>query len=671
MAQDLTISPARTVLVGGEPSRFTASGGPGGDRLWSVLEAEGGAIQPESGEYLAPRVDQASRFHVRVGSALDPGARAEAVVTVLPRGIFERPQDRGCEAFPFRVPGTGRRFGGNVQVQGWYPPDPLKPCARIITGYDLPVTLRWDPLPDAQAELLSYREGEAVRCLDVTGRSAVTLRPRAPVSGCTLEALRHGYGCAAWKSLVRAFCIGVRGLVPFAGCGDDAGLAGLRAPVGLALLGGGLHNPASFVVADAGSHRLRRFDRDGQPLGAWGRDGEPGYRDGSPDQARFNQPGFLTVNRCFEAPQPYQTSNAFLLSDPGNQVIRQVDAEGRVSTLAGTPGQAGHRDADDPRQALFHNPQGLVMDAEGSLFVADQGNHVLRRISRTGQVTTLAGQPGVPGSQDGAGPQARFGRLAGLAEGADGNLYVVDGHAVRRVSKQGEVTTVLGAPGVSGFRDDWRRGSARLAGISCLDRPSGLCAAWKRLYIADQGNHAVREYDLDAGTLKTLVGDPQAPQVRFGLLRDGIDGPLEPAYGAVLSPQGLAVCERGDLYVATGNGLARICRQGLPRPGPGPGLQLEAHSVVTGQSFPVNFLAPAGVEGQGDSRPISFVLECVNADGTVASRQTGTGFGDRWLASQGCFSQPGLGTVRLRCLTDQGCSLDAWKSVPVKPGSIP
>ena len=370
------------------------------------------------------------------------------------------------------------------------------------------------------------------------------------------------------------------------------------------------------------------------------------------------------MNRWFRVPAPYQYSSAFLVSDSGNQVIRKVDAEGRVSTLAGTPGQAGHRDAIDPRQALFNNPQGLVMDCDGAVFVADQGNQVLRRISREGQVTTLAGAPGVAGSQDGPGPSARFSHLVGLTECADGNLYVVDGHALRRVTKQGEVVTVLGTPSQPGFLDDWQAGTAALAGVPCLRGPSGLCAAWKRLWIADQGNHAVREYDISAGTLKTLVGDPQQPQVRFGLLRDGLEGPLDPAHACLEKPRGLALCEAGDLYVATGACLARICRQGLPATSGQPVLWVEAASAATGKAFSVSFSVPTR-EGQGESRSLTFVLECRNADGTVASRQAGSGLGDRAMAGQGLFTQPGPGTLRLSCVTDQGCCLGARMTLQV------
>lgn len=104
-----------------------------------------------------------------------------------------------------------------------------------------------------------------------------------------------------------------------------------------------------------------------------------------------------------------------LVSDSGNQVIRQVNTAGQVGTLAGVPGQAGHFDADKPRQALFNDPRGLAVDAKGNTYVADRGNRVIRRIAAAGPVTTVAGSPGVGGTADGVQNSAQFTNLKSLA----------------------------------------------------------------------------------------------------------------------------------------------------------------------------------------------------------------------------------------------------------------
>jgi hypothetical protein len=672
------VRPANSVLIAGEALSFRAEGDGRGAWLWSVQEGAGGVVDPGTGQYVAPPVATASCFHVRATSASDPAVFGEATLTVLPRGLFERAagDPPALRAYPFLLWGAARRFPDPFCVRPCLVPDPL--CNKqIIVGWGLPVTLHWAGAERSEAALLSFREGTAIRCLDVTGSASATLRPQGPVSGCQLEALRWCQGSQTWQSLIRYFCVGVRGVVPFAGdpaaepgSADGMGLrARFRAPLGVTALGGGMQAPCKFVVADPASHRLRLISRDGEVEDGWGRDGERGCRDGAPGEARFDGPTFLTPDRRPQGEASWRGSYGFLVADTGNQVIRRVDEEGRVSTWAGRPGEAGFQDADDPRQALFSQPQGVVTDREGNLFVADRGNQVIRRIAREGQVATVAGEPGVAGHRDGVGPQARFQDLGGLARDLDDNLYVADGHAVRRVAPDGAVATILGDPGRPGFLDDWERGQAALAGVPCLREPSGLQVTGRRLLIADRGNHALREFDLRSGTLRTLAGDPGLALTRFGLLRDGIEGPLDGAYAALDSPRAVALCEAGDLYVTCGTGLVRLCCQRLAPGSPeaaGPSVQLEVDkaSVALDERFQVAFSVSSS--SRRDLRSLRYVVECLNADGTVAERQEGTGFGDQVLAWVGRFTAPGEGVVRVRCVTAQGCSVGARRTVRVQ-----
>lgn len=666
------------VLVSGEDCTwFPRAQGHAGRGLawtWAVREPQEGQVPQDTGTSRAPEVEQTTLFKVRVTGADAGAVLGEAFVTVLPRAFFfpkvNTPAANPSEPFPFLIPGTHRRYGPSTVVQPWFPPRSLASNPRLVVGYDLPVTLGWEALEDAEAELLSYREGDRFGCLDMTGRTAATLRFRGQVTGATLEALRHGTGIGqAWRSFQRCFSVGLRGMVALAGDPggepghlDGQGLAArFREPVGLAVLGGGLHCPTELVVADAASHTVRTLTREGAVAGGWGRDGEPGHRDGGPEEARFHHPAFLAVNRWFQEPEACQYSRAFLVADAGNHVIRGVDAKGWVSTLAGMPGVAGFQDAEDPGQARFDQPQGLAMDREGNVWVADRGNHVLRKIAHGGPVTTLAGEPGMPGDQDGQGSQARFGALTGLTLACDGNLYVLDGHALRKVTLDGQVTTILGTPQEPGFRDDWERGEGHLAGVPCLRSPSAVAAAWKRLYIADLGNHALREYDLTSGTLRTVVGDPLQGRVGMGLLRDGLPGPLAPGYATLEAPRGLAVCDRGDVYVTSRTCVVKACPQHLPAGAvSGPELRLGSPSATQGKPLAVAFRMP---DGDGQGRSTGYVLEFVNADGTVAERLEGTGCGGQWLSGSGTWLSPGEGQVRLRCVTDQGWSSGTHRAV--------
>jgi hypothetical protein len=560
------ILPRNPVLVGGEREIFRVdeAGQDGGPFRWSVLEPDGGWVDPDSGQYVAPQVSAVGRFHIQAqpaGPSTGTSRNLGTLVTVLPRLAFEGAAVQGAEPerFPFLIPGSWRRFQADGMVRNWEPSAARPGCCRLRTGFLEPVTLTWEPIPGAERELLSYREGDDIRCLEVTGQGRLALTPKGRVSNCFLEALAHDQR-GGWKSFSRYFCISVEGLLPFAGewstpgnCDDPGSAARFRQPSGIAVLGGGLHSPCRIVVADAVSHRLRLLSRTGAAEGGWGQDLQPGHRDGGPLEARFNGPTFLAVNRWFESPQPWQYSYEFLVADTGNQVLRQVDPGGAVRTWAGVPGQVGHRDG--PRdQALFSGPRGLAMDPDGNVYVADQGNHVIRKIERRGPVTTLAGAPGRPGTQDGLGNQALFHHLNGLASGADGHLYGIDGHALRRITKGGEVRTILGRPDRAGFADrPGREGEPGGPGVPCMRDPGGVIAVGSRLFIADQGNHALRQFEIQSGRLTTLVGGPALPRTRFG--RPGRAGPAP----GLREPRDLAMGEGGEIYITTGAAVAVWC----------------------------------------------------------------------------------------------------------------
>jgi streptogramin lyase len=122
--------------------------------------------------------------------------------------------------------------------------------------------------------------------------------------------------------------------------------------------------------------------------------------------------------------------------------------------------------------ARFSSPQGVAVDSAGNLFVADTGNHTIRRITPARVVTTIAGSAGQPGSADGAGATARFDRPNDVVVDGGENLYVADtgNHTIRRISPSGVVTTLAGDPRHTGFADG--TGSAALfskpAALACF-----------------------------------------------------------------------------------------------------------------------------------------------------------------------------------------------------------
>lgn len=260
-------------------------------------------------------------------------------------------------------------------------------------------------------------------------------------------------------------------------------------------------------------------------------------------------------------------------TEPEQDRVRLVDARGVVTPLAGDG--ASHRDAgadkhqDGPAaQARFWSPEGVAMAADGTVFVADVGNGALRRI-RDGRVDTLLAP--APGRARHAWGDRRDGWKAvypaplngGLALDPENQvLYAGAGHAVLAVAlggeREGEVRTVLGHPGETGF-EDWRQDPpATLAGVPCLHAPRHLAWFRGRLFISDHGNHALREYRPDTGALRTLAGDPGQAVTRRGLLRAGNPHLPPGACAALAYPMGLAFAPDGECRVATRDGVVAL-----------------------------------------------------------------------------------------------------------------
>jgi len=189
------------------------------------------------------------------------------------------------------------------------------------------------------------------------------------------------------------------------------------------------------------------------------------------------------------------------LADSGNSTIRKISKDGTVSTLAGNPHQKGSIDGNG-MNALFSFPDGVAVDENFNVYVCDSDNHNIRKITAQGDVTTIAGIAGVEGHVDGYGKEARFHLPTGICE-FKGVLYVSDrfNHIIRRITPDGYVKTIAGIPGISGYHDD-------IGPKSMFNFPSGI-AHDKRgnIYVADRGNHSIRKIDTN-GMVITLAGDP-------------------------------------------------------------------------------------------------------------------------------------------------------------------
>ncbi len=310
----------------------------------------------------------------------------------------------------------------------------------------------------------------------------------------------------------------------------------------------------NLFVADAGNHTIRKVAPDGAVTTLAGSAGNSGGADGTGGKARFSSPSDVAVDGAGNV----------IVADRGNHAIRKVTPSGVVTTLAGGAGKAGRSDGAGGA-ARFNNPTGVAVDTLDHVYVADTGNQVIRKVIPGGEVTTLAGCAGMKGSADGAGSQARFNGPSALAVDVTGNLIVTDrdNHMIRRVTPEGVVTTLGGGPNRMSAAEGFGE-AARFA------QPSGVAVDSDGVvYVADTCNNRIAagywgagRKPVSAGTAGTDAGaapcveevgsEPYAWEVFVGL--PGVAGSEDGRGGTarMRAPQGLAIGEDDTLYVVDG-----------------------------------------------------------------------------------------------------------------------
>jgi sugar lactone lactonase YvrE len=218
------------------------------------------------------------------------------------------------------------------------------------------------------------------------------------------------------------------------GTADATGpAASFTRPSGIATDGSG-----NVYVSDTYSETIRMIAPGGGVSTFAGTAGQSGSLDGTGASARFWWPSGLAMD----------ATNNLYVADELNATIRKITPGGAVTTVAGTPGIWGYLDGPTNACYFFH-PVGVAVDGTGNIYVLDQGNFVIRKVSSAGFVTTLAGTVGQYGHQDGPGASATFGECTSMTLDVVGNLYVVDGNLIRVISPDGQVGTLAGSSGAT------------------------------------------------------------------------------------------------------------------------------------------------------------------------------------------------------------------------------
>lgn len=414
--------------------------------------------------------------------------------------------------------------------------------------------------------------------------------------------------------------------------------AAFDAPRGVAI-----DRAGTIYVADTRNNTIRKITSADIVTTLAGTAGTEGFTNGTGAAARFNEPFGVAVD---------DAGNVFV-ADASNNAIRKITPAGVVTTVAGGGGPGT---ADGPgTSAKLDEPRGICIDATGTLYIADYDNHTIRKITASGVVSTLAGQADVPGNADGAGTAALFRGPMGIAVDATGIVYVADSgnHSIRRIAQNGTVTTLASTgTGLSEPRGivvtaagtllvaDYSSHSIRsvtssgsittyagavespgtadgAAAAARFHYPSGLALASDgSVYVADTENDTIRT--ISGGTVTTFAGLAGRVLTADG---HGTDARFD-------APYSTAVDSNGVVYVAdqTAHVIRRIGTDGIVTTFAGlPGV----FGIDDGTADGARFYSPCGVAV--DAAGNVYVADTMNSTvrkitpGRVVSTLAGSG----------------------------------------------
>jgi len=359
------------------------------------------------------------------------------------------------------------------------------------------------------------------------------------------------------------------GFYRYFGEGGAAANASLNDPFGVAADASG-----RLFIADSGNNRIRELDSNGIVTTVAG-NGSSGYSGdgGAATNASLNEPTGVAVD----------ASGNLFIADQSNQCIRQVDANGIISTVAGGGSGGGYSgDGGAATNASLNGPYGVAVDASGNLLITDSSNQRVRKVNVNGIITTVAGN-GLGGysGDGGAATNASLNNPYGLAVDALGDLFIADSgnDRIRKVDTNGIITTVAGKGNDEPFGVFSGDGGA--ATNASLNGPYGVAVDVSgNLFIVDQSNQRIRKVDSD-GMITTVAGNGSS----------GYSGDGGAATNASLnSPSGIGLDAYGNLLIAdsANNRIRAVALAGLPT------LTLSGVSAANDGAYQVVITSPYG-----------------------------------------------------------------------------
>ncbi len=367
-----------------------------------------------------------------------------------------------------------------------------QPATFFVVGAGSPpLTFQWQRIPSGST---STTWSNLSNSTTYGGTSTSTLVVSGTTTSMTGDQFRCvvGNNAGSVDSSPETLTVNKVGVSTLAGWPGSAGSANGKGRAARFSLAGGIRadNKGNVYVSDSENFTIRKVTAAGVVTTFAGVPGVLGSADGPAASATFSGVGGVAIDG----------SGNVYVADSDNCTIRKITPGGTVSTLAGVAGTRGEVDGTGSA-ALLYDPQNLAVDSAGNIYVPDGMGDVVRKITPAGVVTTLAGSPMVAGSADGTGSGAQFSDPTGITVDPSGNVYVADNgnDTVRKVTPAGVVTTLAGAAGVTGS-------SGGTGPAASFSSPAGVGAdSSGNVYVADAGNDLIRMIN-PAGFVTTVAG---------------------------------------------------------------------------------------------------------------------------------------------------------------------